>query len=185
MDLPTRIQFYRDHLVLSRILPGAPKFADIGICVVCQEDFNEASYDMVAIKSCSHIFHRKCIIRWTESWGLQRDTCPSCRAVMYQYVPMTAREIGEMEATHVAEAQGMHAQILELFHEAQRLWLESLRWSALHTSGFYDGPELQEMTDWEDGATTAPVEETPTIAGTISSPQTLVSQTPSTRLQTP
>jgi hypothetical protein len=140
---------------------------------------------MVAIKSCSHIFHRKCIIRWTESWGLQRDTCPSCRAVMYQYVPMTAWEIEEMEAAQGTEAQGIHAQILELYHEAQYLWLESLRRSALDTSRFYDGPELQQMTDWEDGATTAPLEETPTIAGTISSPQTLVLANPEHTLVDP
>ncbi|KAH6878511.1 hypothetical protein BKA58DRAFT_278350, partial [Alternaria rosae] len=97
MPLPTRTEFYRDHLAPCRILPGAPKFIDIGICVVCQEDFNDASYDMISVKSCSHVFHRKCIIQWTESWGSPRDKCPSCREAMYQYIPTTYPEIAAMQ----------------------------------------------------------------------------------------
>ena len=124
MALPTRTEFYRDHLAPCRILPGAPKFADIGICVVCQEDFNDASYDMVAVKSCSHVFHRKCIIQWTETWGSPRDKCPSCRESMYQYTPMTAHEIQAMqEAQAIQDAESRLSELgpYAAAREAERL----------------------------------------------------------------
>jgi hypothetical protein len=153
MALPTRAEFYCDHLAPLRILPGAPIFADIGICVICQEDFNEASYDMVAIKTCAHIFHRKCIIRWTESYGSQRDTCPSCRMVMYQHIPMTKHEIQEMvEAQHIQETRNHLPALntLQLAREAERLWQESLSISAAGSlSSWYDEFEPEPMTDSE------------------------------------
>jgi hypothetical protein len=82
-NLPMRAAFFCDHLTPFRILPDAPDFANIGICVVCQKYFNDASYDTVAISSCEHTLHRKCMIGWAESTNPQRDNCPSCREVVY------------------------------------------------------------------------------------------------------
>jgi hypothetical protein len=48
---------------------------------------------MVGISRCEHIFHRKCLIGWAESTNPQRDTCPSCREVVYQRENLTAEEI--------------------------------------------------------------------------------------------
>ncbi|KAF7444210.1 zf-RING-2 multi-domain protein [Pyrenophora tritici-repentis] len=103
MTLPTRSQFYRDYLQPLRILPGAPQYADISICVVCQEDFNEASYDMVSIQDCNHIFHRKCLIEWAESASPQRDACPSCRKTLFRYAPLTNRQRYEVMQEELEE----------------------------------------------------------------------------------
>ncbi|CAA9965133.1 E3 ubiquitin-protein ligase TRAIP [Pyrenophora teres f. maculata] len=103
MPLPTRTQFFRDHLQPLRILPGAPQYADIGICVVCQEDFNDESYDMVIIRGCHHIFHRRCLIEWAESTSPQRDACPSCRKRVYQHVPLTIQQIGELSQEEIED----------------------------------------------------------------------------------
>lgn len=153
MPLPTRTEFYRDHLAPCRILPGAPKFIDIGICVVCQEDFNDASYDMVSVKSCSHVFHRKCIIQWTESWGSPRDKCPSCREAMYQYIPTTHPEIAAMqEAQTIQDAEtrlpglGPYA----VAREAERLWFASMGVSVDGLDDFDDMTEPTLLSD-EDG----------------------------------
>ena len=153
MALPTRSEFYRDHLAPCRILPGAPKFADIGICVVCQEDFNDASYDMVAVKSCSHVFHRKCIIQWSETWGSPRDKCPSCRESMYQYTPMTAHEIQAMqEAQAIQDAESRLSELgpYAAAREAERLWFASMGVSSAGLDEFDDMTEPTHFSD-EDG----------------------------------
>ncbi|KAI4612778.1 uncharacterized protein J4E87_010041 [Alternaria ethzedia] len=150
MALPTRTEFYRDHLAPCRILPGAPKFADIGICVVCQEDFNDASYDMVAVSSCSHVFHRKCIIQWTETWGSPRDKCPSCRESMYQYTPMTAHEIQAMqEAQAIQDAESRLSELgpYAAAREAERLWFASMGVSVEGLDAFYDMSEPTQFSD--------------------------------------
>ncbi|KAI4643885.1 uncharacterized protein J4E79_011157 [Alternaria viburni] len=153
MALPTRTEFYRDHLAPCRILPGTPKFADIGICVVCQEDFNDASYDMVAVKSCSHVFHRKCIIQWTETWGSPRDKCPSCREAMYQYTPMTTHEIQAMqEAQAIQDAESRLSELgpYAAAREAERLWFASMGVSVEDLPAFDDMTEPTHFSD-DDG----------------------------------
>ena len=153
MALPTRTEFYRDHLAPCRILPGAPKYSDIGICVVCQEDFNDASYDMVAVSSCSHVFHRKCIIQWTETWGSPRDKCPSCRESMYQYTPMTAQEIQAMqEAQAIQDAESRLSELgpYAAAREAERLWFASMGVSVEGLPAFDDMTEPTHFSD-EDG----------------------------------
>jgi hypothetical protein len=83
--------------VSLRILPEAVHFAEMGICVVCQENFNDAPNDIVKISTCEHMFHRRCIIGWAESISPQRDTCPSCRTLVYQREPLTENEIAQLE----------------------------------------------------------------------------------------
>ncbi|KAI4702880.1 hypothetical protein J4E81_001753 [Alternaria sp. BMP 2799] len=157
MTLPTRTEFYRDHLTPCRILPGAPKFADIGICVVCQEDFNDASYDMVAVKSCSHVFHRKCIIQWTETWSSPRDKCPSCREPMYQYTPMTAHEIQAMqEAQAIQDAESRLSELVPYaaVREAERLWFASMGVSVEALPAFDDMEEPTHFSDDDEEEST-------------------------------
>ncbi|KAF8015885.1 hypothetical protein BT93_H1434 [Corymbia citriodora subsp. variegata] len=42
-------------------------------CSICLEDFHRA--EKVTELPCSHVFHRRCIIRWLEG----SNSCPLCR----------------------------------------------------------------------------------------------------------
>lgn len=44
-------------------------------CSICLNDVNEE--ETIAVLSCAHKFHRKCIVPWLES---SKDTCPLCRS---------------------------------------------------------------------------------------------------------
>ncbi|KAF8026031.1 hypothetical protein BT93_F2754 [Corymbia citriodora subsp. variegata] len=69
----------------SRVMRGASKSAILGLkekfyaaededcCSICLEEFHRA--EKVTELPCSHVFHRRCIIRWLED----RDSCPLCR----------------------------------------------------------------------------------------------------------
>ena len=50
-------------------------------CSVCYDNF-ETKETMLVISKCNHVFHEKCVNRWKESGGANRncDKCPICRA---------------------------------------------------------------------------------------------------------
>jgi hypothetical protein len=61
---------------------AAPQLTEVpadecsGDCPVCFEGFDE-----VAVKlRCGHVYHRKCIVRWFETWVATPRTCPYCRS---------------------------------------------------------------------------------------------------------
>jgi len=54
-----------------------------GMCVVCQEEFNEGE-DAVRLKACGHVFHGDCIQGWL--LGCKRE-CPVCKAPLSKEVP--------------------------------------------------------------------------------------------------
>jgi hypothetical protein len=85
------------------------------ICAICREDFNHASDDVhasnddqasdevVETLQCRHTFHRDCITGWFHSQDVKRDTCPSCRHVLYKASPLTEEQVAQNMADLEAE----------------------------------------------------------------------------------
>jgi len=50
------------------------------ICVICQHDFEKDSQEEIKKLTCSHIFHKTCIINWISSDNITNSNCPICKA---------------------------------------------------------------------------------------------------------
>ena len=71
-------------------LSQAIKADDLQECCICMEAFDassSSSTDMVRTKTCGHVYHHKCILRWIRgdwqgdtSRRARRTTCPMCRS---------------------------------------------------------------------------------------------------------
>lgn len=44
-------------------------------CSICIEDFVDDHENLIKIKSCGHVYHKKCILKWLNVG----DTCPNCQ----------------------------------------------------------------------------------------------------------
>lgn len=60
-------------------------------CPICLEHFDsDSKHYPVSIDGCRHIFGATCLTQWAKSNCRKRNTCPTCRAVLFE-LPAPAR----------------------------------------------------------------------------------------------
>ncbi|KAJ8110472.1 hypothetical protein OPT61_g6694 [Boeremia exigua] len=98
-DLPSQQSYLKD-LLPSESEPLVPQKPDAS-CGICLESFAESvsisaahptSKVVVELKSCRHLFHYGCILRWHTSLRPERNTCPNCRQQLFNADPFTAEQ---------------------------------------------------------------------------------------------
>lgn len=63
-------------------------------CPICQEPFDSnRKHHPVSIDGCRHIFGASCLTTWVKSSSRNRNTCPTCRAVLFE-TPARIRATG-------------------------------------------------------------------------------------------
>ncbi|KAF2255120.1 hypothetical protein BU26DRAFT_559741 [Trematosphaeria pertusa] len=89
-ELPTMDSFVQHQLQPYFIFSG---HGECGLCGVCQEGFNDSPHGIVRISTCTHLFHRNCLLKWFNSTHSKRNTCPACRKLLFQLSNLTPEDI--------------------------------------------------------------------------------------------
>lgn len=64
----------KPNIILTHTYTGKYKYLLNDSCIFCLEDFKDGDQNSV-FKSCGHVFHTYCIIKW-----IKKRSCPCCRS---------------------------------------------------------------------------------------------------------
>ena len=90
-SLPSKAEFIAHHVTPT---------SDIDSCGICLEELGLDTDDTVALAPCGHIFCRVCIQSWFDSSRPERDTCPTCRRVLFTIEPLTPEQIARLKVEY-------------------------------------------------------------------------------------
>ena len=83
------------------------------LCSVCLDDLNFAE-DRISVTKCGHIFHKRCLNRWTS----RNHTCPECRKRVYWkntvnrlYANVNSTDRDSTCINHVNELQNVNSNL--------------------------------------------------------------------------
>jgi hypothetical protein len=100
-DSTTRALFIRDHI-------HAPATLQEVLCSLCRQRCN-GSHQVVQITAhpeCQCVFGQTCLLQWLASNSAASNTCPSCKAVLYNAKGEGSEEDGNSDSDSDSEGDG-------------------------------------------------------------------------------
>lgn len=79
-SIPHKAEFLRNGMLLIE--------AQSDDCAICKELLES---DVVKIQACGHVFHKTCLLEWTES-GTEQCTCPMCRRDLFRVESLVSED---------------------------------------------------------------------------------------------